>query len=63
MLLAGALGLRDLTWFGNYRGIALVSLGNLGSSRTALLTEVERRWRGEQQRCPAARSDPLRLAL
>lgn len=42
-LLAGALGLRDLTWFGNYRGIALGVAGKTSvPSRTALLTEVER---------------------
>ena len=43
VLLAGALGLRDLSWFGNYRGIALGAVGKtLIPSRTALLAEVER---------------------
>ena len=43
MLLAGALGLRDLSWFGNYRGIALGVAGKTSHpSRTSLQAEVER---------------------
>jgi dinuclear metal center YbgI/SA1388 family protein len=42
-LLAGALGLSDQSWFGNYRGIALGVVGKTSfPSRTALLAEVER---------------------
>jgi dinuclear metal center YbgI/SA1388 family protein len=42
-LLASALGLRDLSWFGNYRGIALGVVGKTSlPSRTSLQAEVER---------------------
>lgn len=41
-LLAGALGLSDLSWFGNYRGIALGVIGQTSLlSRSALVAEVE----------------------
>jgi dinuclear metal center YbgI/SA1388 family protein len=42
-LLAGALGLRDQSWFGNYRGIALGVAGKTSfPSRAALVAEVEK---------------------